>query len=294
MKCLSTRALVVLLGSLLVLGCLGCVGCSSKNSGFHASDSEGNTADGNSVDGNPIDGEPLGDACSIEFVSAKPSTIALKGTGGPARSEISILVFKVLDMYGHPIPKETVEFKLSTEIGGLSISASSAVSNSDGLVQIAVNAGTMPTHIRVQASLARDSAISIVSDELAITGGIPDQNSISLCVCDDPGCGKSKEFLIKDKAYVNICFHAADHFNNFVPDGTVVNFVAEGGSIRGSEVIKDGVCSIPWYNVNPRPADGRITILAFCIGEERHKVWTVTVSDVIKTIRQNLSKQPEI
>jgi len=261
MRCLSTRAFVVLLGGLLVLGCLGCIGCSSKDSGFVASGSEGNPPGENPV-------EPLGDACSIEFVSANPSTIALKGTGGPARSEISVLVFKVFDMYGHPIPKEAVEFKLSTEIGGLSISASSAVSDSEGLVQVAVKAGTMPTHIRVQATLARDSAISIVSDELAITGGLPDQNSISLCVCDDPGCGKSKEFFIKDKAYVSICFHAADHFNNFVPDGAVVNFIAEGGSIRGSEVIKDGVCSIPWYNVNPRPADGRITILAFCIGEE--------------------------
>ncbi|MEW5803964.1 MAG: hypothetical protein AB1847_17855 [bacterium] len=261
MKCLYAKALVVLLGGLLILGCIGCGG--SNDSNFTIAGDDGNIIDGNTVDGSSTDGKPLGDPYSIEFVSATPSTLALKDTGGPHRSEIAILVFKVVDEYGHPLPGQAVKFKLSTEIGDLSLSDPNAVSNSEGLVQVTVKAGNVPTHIRVQATLVANSSITIASDELAVTTGLPDQNSISLSA-ETP----NSEAWNYNNVEVPIIFQASDHFNNFVPDGTVVYFTTEGGSIRGSDVLKDGVCEVPWRSCDPRPADGRVTILAFCIGEE--------------------------
>ena len=203
-------------------------------------------------------------AGSIDFISATPETIALKGTGGPARSETSVLVFMAVDIYGNPVEGETVEFELSTEIGGLSLSNSSAVSDSEGLVQTTVNAGNVSTHVRVHATIA-DSypLVTVVSDELLVSTGLPDQNSISL----------SAETLNPEAWHYNnvevpIIFQAADHFNNFVPDGTIVYFTTEGGSIDDSCTIIDGVCEVTWRSGDPRPDDGGVTILAFCIGEE--------------------------
>ena len=203
-------------------------------------------------------------AGSIDFISATPETIALKGTGGPARSETSVLVFMAVDIYGNPVEGETVEFELSTEIGGLSLSDSSAVSNSEGLVRTTVNAGNVSTHIRVHATIA-DSypLITVVSDELLVSTGLPDQNSISLGIET-----LNPEAWHYNNVEVPVIFQAADHFNNFVPDGTVIYFTTEGGSIDDSDTTKDGLCEVIWRSGNPRPDDGGVTILAFCIGEE--------------------------
>lgn len=245
MKYLLNRALAVLLGSLLILGCSG-----------------DDSSDILNLDDNDSPFVQIG--ASIDFISATPETIALKGTGGPPRSETSVLVFKVVDEYGDPLEGETVEFELSTEVGGLSLSDSSAVSGSEGLVQTTVNAGNVSTHVRVHATIT-DSypLITVVSDELLVSTGLPDQNSISLGIETF-----NPEAWYYNNVEVPVIFQAADHFNNFVPDGTVVYFTTEGGSIDDSGTTTDGVCEVTWRSGNPRPDDGGVTILAFCIGEE--------------------------
>ena len=66
----------------------------------------------------------------------------------------------------------------------------------------------------------------------------------------------------------------ADRFNNPVPDGTVVNFTTEGGTIEGScqtsgYPIASG-CSVTWTSQEPRPDDHRVTVLATVIGQETY------------------------
>jgi hypothetical protein len=65
----------------------------------------------------------------------------------------------------------------------------------------------------------------------------------------------------------------SDRFNNPVPDGTAVTLNAEGGNIAGScttttTSTESGVCTVNWISANPRPANGRVTVLATAIGEE--------------------------
>ncbi|MGA1863847.1 MAG: hypothetical protein ACMUHX_02170, partial [bacterium] len=207
-----------------------------------------------------------GNASSIDFISASPQTIALKGTGGPPRKETSVLIFKVVDEYDTPVSNQTVNFDLSTEIGGLSLSSTSAVSNALGTVQVTVNAGNMPTHVRVHAFLAKDPSIRTVSDLLVVSTGLPDADSISISAET-----YNSESWGYDNVEVPILFLAADIFNNFVPDGTVVYFTTEGGAIIDSSPVKDGVCEVKWHSANPRPPDGLSQVLAFCIGEESFK-----------------------
>ena len=252
MKCLSNKVLALMLGSLLILGC-----SDGGSSHFTVEGSEtGASGSGGASSGNG--------AGSINFISATPQTIALKGTGGPARSETSIVVFMVVDEYGDPAPDQTVEFELSTAIGGLSLSNSSAVSNSEGMAQTTVNAGNVSTHVRIHAALAHsDPLITVVSDELLVSTGLPDQNSMTL---------GAETFNPEAWHYVNvevpIVLQAGDHFNNYVPDGTVIYFTTEGGSIDDSSTTTDGDCEVMWRTGKPRPDDGGVTILAFCIGEE--------------------------
>ncbi|MGD8846473.1 MAG: hypothetical protein PVI54_13220, partial [Desulfobacteraceae bacterium] len=132
----------------LLMVCLLLFACGDKGAGTSdLSESDGSTgsideavdtADLDESDGSTestddgSDGSD-GSAFGIDFVSATPEMIALKNTGGPARSETAILVFKVVDDGGDPLAGQTVNFELSTTIGGLSLSNASDISDAAGL-----------------------------------------------------------------------------------------------------------------------------------------------------------------
>jgi hypothetical protein len=228
---------------------------------------------------------------SIEFVSAEPTTIGITGTGLP---ETSTIIFKVRNSSGGPVPNQTVNFTLNTNVGGIQLSPSSGTTNNAGLVQTVVRSGTIHTSVRVTATATADgNTISSQSELLVITTGIPDQDSFSLsaeCL--------NVEGLSVDGTEVPLTLRAADRFNNPVPDGTGIAFTAEGGSVVGSCSTLKGACSVNWVSQNPRPASdlsrpacrsplevggatngtdaacanggraGRATILASAVGEE--------------------------
>ena len=201
---------------------------------------------------------------SIQFVSATPSNIALKGTGGAGLSENSTVVFKVLNSVGGVVPNIDVNFALDTSVGGLSISPTTAKTDANGLAQTVVQAGTIPTPVRVTATISGVSpAIATQSDQLAITTGIPTERNMSLSLET-----LNPEAWLIDGVKVAVTARLADRFNNPVPDGTAVTFTAEGGSIGGSCTTTSGACSVDWVSQNYRPSDGRVTIMASASGEE--------------------------
>lgn len=212
---------------------------------------------------------------SIQFVSAAPSSMSLKGIGG---IEASLVSFKVLDASGRPLSGKTVTFGLSTTVGGIALTPSvggvgTATSDADGLVVITVNSGTVSTPVRVTASTIDTSTtpnttLTTQSSGLTISTGIPDQDSFSLSATK-----LNPEFWEIDGNATVLTARLADHFNNPVPNGTVVNFTTEGGSIVAScSTLIDGDgnsnCSSTLTSQAPRPADGRATILAYAVGEE--------------------------
>lgn len=201
----------------------------------------------------------------IQFVSATPQNIALLGTGSAERPETSIVVFKVVDENGDPSPNMTVNFELTTTIGGLSLINEIAQSDSDGLVQAVVKAGTVATHVRVMATLTATSD-TVLSDELVVSTGIPDQDSFSISISS--GSLLNPEAWEYDGETVSVTILAADRFNNPVPDGLAIYFTTEGGAIKPSCTTVNGSCTVEWRSQNPRPDDGRVTILATAIGEE--------------------------
>jgi hypothetical protein len=188
---------------------------------------------------------------SVNYVSATPLLIVLKGTGGQNRDETSDVVFEVVDSTGVPLPGVTVNFALTTYVGGLSLSKTSTLSDGDGKVTVTVQAGDVATVVRVKATVddGNGNPVTTVSDQLTVTTGLPDQNSISLSVSDT--------FVVDgamntDGLTRTLTVAMSDKFNNPVVDGTGAVFTTEYGSIVGSCTTINGTCSVLWTSQNPR------------------------------------------
>lgn len=233
-------------------------------------------------------------AGSIKFVSADTTNIALKGTGGFGRQEFSTLKFEVSDKTGSPTSGTPVDFvfsdcnPVSTDcskgagVGGLTLNPTSATSAADGTVTTLVSAGTIPTSVRVVASIHGSSPlITTLSNILVISTGVPDQRHFSLST--ETGNCEGRDF---DQTCSTVTATLGDHFGNPVPDGTAVNFTTEGGVIDASCITGSGAvtptgqttnskvgpgsgsCSVLLRASDPRSANGRVTVLAYALGEE--------------------------
>ncbi|REL34572.1 Ig-like domain-containing protein [Thalassotalea euphylliae] len=212
-----------------------------------------------------IAGEQLG---SIEFTSAEPTSIVLKGTGGQGQQETSTLTFTVRSALGNPLAQQAVDFSLSTQVGGMTLSPTSGLTNSQGIVTVKVTAGTVPTAVRVTAKSTMNVSnetieVQTQSDLLSVNTGLPEQRSVTLSTdISNPEAGDISG------VEAQITARLADNFNNPVPDGTTVNFTTEGGAIEPSCITTNGACSVTWTSAEPRVPDHRITILATALGHE--------------------------
>lgn len=218
-------------------------------------------------------------ASNVSFVSSSPSSIVLAGTGGAGLSSDSIVTFKLVDSTNSPIAGKAVNFDLSTRVGGIKLNGQSSgtvqgTTKADGTVSVTVTAGTVPTPVWVTAVLADNPAIKSQSPNLTISTGRPTQDRFSLSIET-----YNIEGWLHDGPTSAVTIHAFDRMGNPVPDGTVVNFVSEGGGIQPSCTTTSGACSVTFTSGEYRPrADsepsvngvtkGRVTVLAYASGEE--------------------------
>lgn len=219
-------------------------------------------------------------AVSLAFISSNPEQIFLKGSGF---TESSIVTFEVRDAAGNPLPNKSVELRLQTGAGGvtmegrpvesvnpLSTAPFTQTSNAQGRVSVRVNSGTQPTPVRVHACLApcaASGAIATVSSNLSVGIGLPSQLNFSL---------SQQTINIEGYDIDNVpntyTIIAADRSGNPVPVGTTINFVAEGAQIESSKQITqtNGIsqATVNFVSAQPKPVDGRVTVVAFALGEE--------------------------
>lgn len=203
---------------------------------------------------------------SITFSSATPATIYLKGSG---YTESSTVKFQVVDTDGNPLPGQQVTLALSTQAGGLLLNQGTVpvteTSDANGFVSAIVNSGTVPTPVRVTATLP--SGVTTVSSQLSVATGLPTQLHFSL---------SQGTFNIeggnRDGTPNTYTVRATDRSGNPVPDGTSILFWAEGGQIQATATTSttNGISSATanFVSQDYRPADGRVTVLAYAIGEE--------------------------
>jgi len=208
-------------------------------------------------------------AQNIAFDQAEPTQISLKGAGG---TEISTVRFKVNGQDGLGMAGVPVTLTLNNSTGGVCIinnltctQSIQVTSDSSGYVSARVQAGTIATTVRVTASAQNNASqtISTQSSRLVISTGIPDQDSMSLSASEY----NPPRYI--DGYEVDITVRLADAFNNPVPKNTTVSFTASGGLIDDAcETDEFSTCTVKWLSQSPRPASGKVTILATTVGNE--------------------------
>jgi hypothetical protein len=209
-------------------------------------------------------------ATNVEFVSATPQLIYLTGSVGATQARLS---FRVVDSAGTPLQNQSVQMALVTNTGtGVSLgtvgnsSPLTLTSDANGLVSVPVFSGTVPTSVQVRASLVSNTTIFANSNALTVASGRAVQAAASLSV----GKFAIEGFNI-DGQLTEFTMSLADRQGNPVPDGTQVNFVAEGGVMIPASCVTSGgtsSCAVQIRSQGTRPANGIVAVLAYVPGEE--------------------------
>jgi hypothetical protein len=247
-----------------------------------------------------------GIASGLRFDSATPSRLFVSSASNGVKQ--SIVKFRVVNELGTGVIGQAVMLSLNSQsiIAGVTfikdgISSSSpqvVVSGLDGLTQIVVNAGGLPTGAVVNAVLVANPVVKASSDTLSVSSGrvTPDTMSIS-------AYSPIVEGFNLDNVSTELTVIVADRLGNPIPEGTVVNFVTSHGLIgtfvnattttivtntptgtattvttsvitdaRGScTVSAASLCRVLLKSAGVRPTNGKVTVLAYTDGEENYK-----------------------
>lgn len=209
-------------------------------------------------------------ANAITFVSATPAQIFIKGSGA---AEQSVVKFKVLAGTVSQ-PNVDVKFTLTENPGGVGIGASNSTtpvtvqSDLNGEASMPVFSGTLPGPLKIRAELGSNASVFADTSNLTVFSGPPAQNFFDLSV---------DIYNIEGQNYSGVpavlSMIVGDRQGNPVPDGTVINFTSEGGQVAGScATLKvNGIarCLVNFVSGEPRPANGRVSILAFTEGVKK-------------------------
>ena len=203
---------------------------------------------------------------NIQFVSATPPIIGTKTAGAATLPKSSLVKFKVVDNNNNGRAGVFVNFSLlpASAPGGITFSPVQATSDTNGEVTTSVTSGTVPTPVWVVASLNSNPSILTQSSTLTITTGLPTQDFFSLSVQT-----ANIEGLNYDGVTSALTIIASDRLGNPLPDGTAINFITEGGQIiPASCTTTAGTCTVSFKSAEFRPANGRVALLAYAIGEK--------------------------
>jgi hypothetical protein len=207
-------------------------------------------------------------ANAINFVSAAPQQVFIAGSGAVEQAQ---LTFRVFSSSLAPIANQSVEFRIVTNPGGVGLGALgstdpvTATTDSSGAASVSIFAGSIPGPVKVRASLLGTQVFS-ESQNMTVASGPPAQNRFSF---------SAETFNLEggstDGTSTPLTVRVADRQGNAVEDGTVINFTSEGGQVSRScattrDINNISKCSVIFESQNPRPADGRVAVLAFANG----------------------------
>lgn len=187
-------------------------------------------------------------AAIIRYTVVDFANLGLIDSSSNTLPDNTLISFTVTDTNGDPASNVIVAFDLSTTAGGIVLETDSARTDVEGLATARIFSGSIPTAVRVIATITGDSGdIAAISEDILISSGRPDQSSFSVAAdILNPG-GETNDGII-----ASISVSAADRFNSPVPDGTVIFFRTEYGRVSTSCTTMTGVCSVPWRSQDPR------------------------------------------
>lgn len=207
---------------------------------------------------------------NIQFVSSAPRLIYLTGSTGATQS---LVTFKVIDSNGNAVQNQSLQFSLVNSGPGVSLNVSGntapvpATTDGSGQASVAVFSGTVPTSVQVQAIIPSDLTVPpTLSNVLTVASGRAVQKATSIAL----GQFAIEGFSI-DGITTTVTVSLADRQGNPVPDGTQINLTSESGVLVPPTCVTSGgtsSCQVNIRSQGARPADGRVSILAYLPGEE--------------------------
>lgn len=205
------------------------------------------------------------EATSIIYTSNE-LTLGIKNSGSSSTGQVQFTVFS------DTTPLANTEVKLSLEKSPLGLTFGPyknredfiAMTDEKGVVSVNLYPGSTPGPVEVKASLVADASINALSKNISVASARVSQNGLSL------SWGANVLDWSLDGASTSITARMVDRNGNAVPDGTVINFTAEGGKVTSSCATSDGECSVTFSTQNPRPGDGRLSVLAVAEGEKQY------------------------
>ncbi len=168
---------------------------------------------------------------SIQFVSATPQIIGIKGAG---KEEISVITFLVSDINGNPVNGATVDFTMTGPNGGEFIGEIDSTPDTatalsvNGNVSVVLHSGSIAGTVTIVATtLISGVPISTSATPISIGGGVASASHFTLARSPI-----NLEGLNWANLQSKVFGLLGDRFGNYnVMNGTSVSFYAEAGAI---------------------------------------------------------------
>ena len=217
-------------------------------------------------------------AGSIEFVSAEPQVVVIKGSGG---AETSTITFHVKDSNGNLVASsENVLLELSGPNGGEYIGPVSGVKSLEvgtesGIVSTTLHSGTIPGTVTITATV-EGSSLKTSSGVIAIGGGVPSEGHFSLSTTK-----LNLEGLKYDGITADINVRLADRYGNYnVLEGTSVSFYSECGAIdRAVNLDAEGEGTVTFRTQQPFPQNVSISAFDDTIADDFFNYLGIVIND---------------
>jgi len=191
-------------------------------------------------------GNTTGAVGSIEFKSATPDKLKLKGAG----QDQSEVLFQVLDSTKRPMEGVEVQFEVTPVLGDASVDPISTTSDINGNVKTTLSSGSVGGSVAVKATATATPSVTQTSKSISISGRGASIDNFTF-VCERAALGG----FVGLGQRMNCTAYVADRDTRRIPDAKVT-FKAEAGSIDAERTTDSNGTAVTVYTTqHPYPED---------------------------------------
>ncbi len=225
-------------------------------------------------------------ANSLIYTTAESINMATKNSGSASSGQIEFTIFS----NGVPASNQSVKISKSYAPTDFSFITQGnkneqiVKSDSNGKILVTLYPGNIPGPVEIKAALVSDDTTLALSKNVSVVNSRATQNGVTVTI--------QKNVLLNNTADTSgITMRFTNRNGTNIPAGTVVNFVTEGGKIDPNcSTDNNGTCTVTFTSQQPRPSNGRVTVLAYLEGDKQYtdidgdNNYTMGIDKLVKNI----------